>query len=112
MNEACSLEGHYRCRECSADSFYFEVIGYGVRQFAELDDEHRALDFEREVDKDPDTGWLGPKRCFVRCSGCDREIAFGWSHEDRGGRIWPVEATCFNPRKSVPEARYRKVWPR
>jgi len=40
---------------------------------------------------------------YVRCVGCDREIQFGWSHPDRGGRIWPAECSDFNPWKSWPE---------
>jgi len=47
---------------------------------------------------------------YVRCENCDREIEFGWSHPDRGGRIWPAEATDFNPWKSWPEPRYREAW--
>ena len=47
---------------------------------------------------------------WVRCSGCHREIEFGWSHPDRGGRIWPAECTDFNPWKSWPEPRYRDKW--
>lgn len=47
---------------------------------------------------------------YVRCAGCDREIEFGWSHPDRGGRIWPVETDDFNPWLSWPEPRYRDAW--
>lgn len=46
----------------------------------------------------------------VRCAGCGREIEFGWSHPDRGGRIWPVEANDHNPFKSWPEPRYHEDW--
>jgi len=46
----------------------------------------------------------------VRCADCDREIEFGWSHPDRGGRIWPVESSDFNPWKSWPEERYKDAW--
>jgi len=42
----------------------------------------------------------------VRCAGCRREIEFGWSHPDRGGRIWPVESSDYNPRLAWPEPRY------
>jgi hypothetical protein len=55
-------------------------------------------------------GLLGPRRYFVRCQACEREIEFGWSHPDLGGRIWPAEASCFNPGLSVPEKRYRQAW--
>jgi len=47
---------------------------------------------------------------YVRCAGCDREIDFGWSHPERGGRIWPAECSDFNPWKSWPEPRYYEIW--
>jgi hypothetical protein len=47
---------------------------------------------------------------FVFCGGCGREIEFGWSHPDRGGRIWPAEANDFNPWKSWPEPRFVDSW--
>jgi hypothetical protein len=47
---------------------------------------------------------------FVRCHRCDREVEFGWSHPDRGGRIWPVECVDFNPWLSWPESRYVESW--
>ena len=47
---------------------------------------------------------------FVVCADCEREIEFGWSHPDRGGRIWPAECTDFNPWKCWPEPRYIESW--
>jgi len=47
---------------------------------------------------------------YVHCSDCDQEIEFGWSHPNRGGRIWPVECEDFNPWKCWPEPRYRESW--
>ena len=47
---------------------------------------------------------------YVRCGGCDREVEFGWSHPDRGGRIWPAESKDFNPWKCWPEPRYLESW--
>jgi len=47
---------------------------------------------------------------YVRCGGCCREIEFGWSHPDRGGRIWPAECSDHNPYLSWPEPRYRERW--
>ena len=47
---------------------------------------------------------------WVRCAKCKREIQFGWSHPDRGGRIWPVECNDFNPWKCWPEPRYKEQW--
>jgi hypothetical protein len=46
----------------------------------------------------------------VECAGCGRQIEFGWSHPDRGGRIWPVESSDFTPWKAWPEPRYREAW--
>ena len=46
----------------------------------------------------------------VRCDGCGHEIEFGWSHEDRGGRIWPVESADHNPWLSWPEPRFIDNW--
>jgi hypothetical protein len=60
---------------------------------------------DEEPEEDEESGeW------YVRCDGCDREIEFGWSHPDRGGRIWPSECTDFNPWRSWPEPRYREKW--
>jgi hypothetical protein len=47
---------------------------------------------------------------YVHCSGCGRDIEFGWSHPDRGGRIWTAEDVDFNPWKTFPEPRYRASW--
>ncbi len=44
---------------------------------------------------------------YVRCEGCNREIPFGWSHPDRGGRIWPVECADFVPGRAWMEERYQ-----
>ena len=46
----------------------------------------------------------------VRCDKCGHEIEFGWSHPDRGGRIWPVESGDHNPRISWPEDRFVDNW--
>ena len=48
----------------------------------------------------------------VRYSDCHHEIEFGWSHPDRGGRIWPCESSDFNPWKSIPETRFVEAWGR
>ena len=47
---------------------------------------------------------------FVNCAGCDREIEFGWSQPDRGGRIYPAECSDFIPEKIWPEPRYLDSW--
>jgi len=46
----------------------------------------------------------------VLCSECGKEIEFGWSHPERGGRIWPADSADFNPWKSWPEPRFRETW--
>lgn len=47
---------------------------------------------------------------YVRCANCDREIEFGWSEPNRGGRIYPVECSDFVPGKIWPELRYLDSW--
>lgn len=47
---------------------------------------------------------------FVNCSGCDREIEFGWSLPDRGGLIYPAECSDFVPEELWPEPRYLDSW--
>ena len=59
---------------------------------------------------DPNDFKVKDQEFYVICAGCDREIEFGWSHPNRGGRIWPVERSGFNPWKCWPEPRYRKIW--
>lgn len=95
-----------------------------VADFSESDvEEHEESDPEEEVycpsccgDADPEDWDTEEKteeedsECYVRCAGCGREIEFGWSHQGRGGRIWPVETSDFNPWKSWPEARYVEHW--
>jgi hypothetical protein len=47
---------------------------------------------------------------YVNCAGCDREIEFGWSQPERGGRIYPVECSDFVPGECWPEPRYGEAW--
>lgn len=47
---------------------------------------------------------------FVLCGRCGHEVEFGWSHPDRGGRIWPCESADFDPRLCWPEPRYAEDW--
>ena len=48
----------------------------------------------------------------VVCDKCGHEIEFGWSHADRGGRVWPVECSDHNPGLSFPEERFEEAWKR
>ena len=70
-------------------------------------DEHAWRHEQPEEQEEPE---LLDEEYTVRCEGCRREIEFGWSHPDRGGRIWPAECTDFNPWKNWPEPRYREAW--
>ena len=47
---------------------------------------------------------------YVNCTGCDREIEFGWSQPNRGGRIYPIECSDFIPEKVWPDPKYMNVW--
>jgi hypothetical protein len=67
------------------------------------ENEENGENEEAEVDEDSE-------EFYVKCNGCNREIEFGWSHPDRGGRIWPSECTDFNPWRCWPEPRYREQW--
>jgi hypothetical protein len=73
----------------------------------DLADEDHDENTEYEVEEDPNSFEF-----WVRCEGCDRDIEFGWSHEDRGGRIWPAECSDFNPWNCFPEPRYEEAWAR
>jgi hypothetical protein len=47
---------------------------------------------------------------YVNCADCDREIEFGWSRPERGGRIFPVECSDFIVGAYWPEPRYSESW--
>ena len=72
--------------------------------------------FEDEIDPNEINPHIGREEdpdsheFYVNCTDCDGKIEFGWSHPDRGGRIWPAECSDFNPWKSWPEPRYRDSW--
>jgi hypothetical protein len=61
--------------------------------------------FEPESDPEGD-------EYFVNCASCDREIEFGWSLPNRGGRIYPVECSDFIPAEVWPDPKYVNVWQR
>ena len=52
----------------------------------------------------------GNDKFYVNCASCDREIEFGWSKPDRGGGIFPVECSDFDPKNIWPEPRYLEFW--
>ncbi len=47
---------------------------------------------------------------YVNCTSCDREIEFGWSNQNRDGRIYPAECSDFVPNGIWPEPRYLESW--
>lgn len=93
-----------------------------VEESEKLDENEEEIDYQvqcpncleeaREQDWSTEVESLGidEDEFYVRCGGCGREIEFGWSHPDRGGRIWPAESSDFNPWKSWPEPRYYEKW--
>jgi hypothetical protein len=108
-----------------------------MREISWLDEDHHwddCLDKETiDTDEDKINSEINCQKCFdeadetdwhvnetdfeddkyeywVECSECDHKIEFGWSHPERGGRIWPCEASDFNPWKSWPEPRYKEAW--
>ena len=52
----------------------------------------------------------GNDEFYVNCASCDREIEFGWSQTDRGGRIFPADCSDFIPGEIWPEPRYLDSW--
>jgi len=75
-------------------------------EFAQDDSDSEPEEYETfEQENDPESDEF-----YVNCAGCDREIEFGWSQPDRGGRIFPVECSDFNPGACWPEPRYWDSW--
>jgi hypothetical protein len=89
--ETEQIELNIECTECSEDE-------------ANTEWEEEDEDTEEFQEIAEDQLWE------VRCASCDHEIEFGWSHQNRGGRIWPCEAADFNPWKSFPEERFTELW--
>ena len=52
----------------------------------------------------------GNDKFYVNCADCDREIEFGWSQPNRGGRIYPVECSDFLPENVWPDPKYVELW--
>ena len=75
-------------------------------EFAEDDSDSEPEEYEMaEQESDPESDEF-----YVNCSGCDREIEFGWSQLDRHGLILPVELSDFNPLESWPDPKYVEIW--
>ena len=69
-----------------------------------------ADEYAWEISTHSDQTEVEDEEFFVRCGGCQRELEFGWSHPERGGRIWPADCTDFNPWKCWPEPRFVDSW--
>lgn len=75
-------------------------------EFAEDDSDSEPEEFEiLEQESDPESDEF-----FVNCANCDREVEFGWSEPNRGGRIYPAECSDFVPGETWPEPRYLESW--
>lgn len=117
----------YELRTSMVDYFQLEEDHHFTHRIEQknLDDPQMSDDQEENIycencfdpieecdvfEKDPENESEVDEQFFVVCGDCKREVEFGWSHPDRGGRIWPVESADFNPYKSWPEPRYRENW--
>jgi hypothetical protein len=119
----------FTCKDCDCRELVvihewgvFDGLSYLVyKEWGYLDEGHRWEIEESELveeldNEDKDMGQEEPEaddeshEFWVECAECEREIEFGWSHPDRGGRIWPAECSDFNPWKSWPEPKYRESW--
>ena len=79
---------------------------WGFGEYAKDSSSSKPKDFEiYEPEGNP-----GNDKFFVNCTSCDREIEFGWSEPNRGGGIFPVECSDFNPEGVWPEPRYLDSW--
>jgi hypothetical protein len=75
-------------------------------EYAEDDSASEPEAFETyEPESDPEGDEF-----YVNCASCDREIEFGWSQPNRGGRIFPAECSDFVPGETWPEPRYVEAW--
>lgn len=83
-----------------------EVEGWDFAEYAKDDSSSKPEEYEvYEPEDNP-----GNDEFYVNCASCDREIEFGWSQPNRGGRIFPVECSDFVPDGIWPEPRYLDSW--
>lgn len=75
-------------------------------EFTEDDSDSEPEEYETYEQEDDTDG----DEFYVNCASCDREIEFGWSQPERGGRIYPVECSDFVPGEYWPEPRYGEAW--
>jgi hypothetical protein len=85
---------------------YDEVERWDFGEYAKDDSSSKPEEYEIfEQESDPESDEF-----YVNCASCDREIEFGWSQPNRGGRIFPVECSDFIPGEIWPEPRYLDSW--
>jgi hypothetical protein len=83
-----------------------EVEQWDYAEYAKDDSTSRPEEYEIfEPENNP-----GNDTFYVNCASCDREIEFGWSEPNCGGRIYPVECSDFIPGEIWPEPRYLDSW--
>ena len=47
----------------------------------------------------------------ICCAGCEKEIEFGYSHDNLVGRLWLAEGDrAFNPWRTFPDPKYVERW--
>jgi hypothetical protein len=97
---------HYEFKERVEQKPYKEVERGDFGEFTEDDSASEPEEYEIfEPENNPESDEF-----YVNCANCDREIEFGWSQPNRGGRIFPVECSDFIPGKCWPEPRYFNSW--
>ena len=85
-----------------------EVEEWDFAEYAKDDSSSQPEEYEiYEPENNP-----GNDEVYVYCASCNREIEFGWSQPDRGGRIFPAECSDFIPGQVWPEPRYLDSWQR
>jgi hypothetical protein len=97
---------HYEYEEKIEQDPNVEVEREDLRELAEDDSASEPEEYEIfEPQNNPESDEF-----YVNCESCDREIEFGWSQPNRGGRIFPVECSDFIPGEVWPEPRYLVSW--
>jgi len=97
---------HYEFEERVEENPDDEVERGDFGEYAEDDAASEPEEYEIfEPENNPESDEF-----YVNCANCDREIEFGWSQPNRGGRIFPVECSDFVPGEIWPEPRYLDSW--
>jgi hypothetical protein len=97
---------HYEYKEKIEQNEDDEVERGDFGEYAEDDSVSEPEEYEIfEPENNPESDEF-----YVNCASCDREIEFGWSQPNRGGRIFPTECSDFIPEECWPEPRYFDSW--